>query len=70
MQSKEVGYYSGTLDLLSLEVCQPPIRNVWEEFATQLWKFARGYKWDSPGLNLAAYLFLESLILDGRVALE
>lgn len=39
MQSKEVGYYSGTLELLVLEVCQPPIRNVvgaGEEFATQL----------------------------------
>lgn len=42
MQSKEVGYYSGTLELLLLEVCQPPIRNVWEEFTTQLQKFAGG----------------------------
>lgn len=37
MQSKEVGYYSDTLELLQLEVCQPPIRNVvWEEFVTRL----------------------------------
>lgn len=71
MQSKEVGYYSGTLELLWLEVCWPPVRNVvWEEFATWLWKLARGEKWHSLGLNLVAYLILRSLISDGRVALK